>query len=1065
MRRLHLNELVAVVPAVAGGCVLVALAGRPGGSLTTALLAVYVPIAVAGVVKIARQARRLRLMTDALETLSASSGMHVYSGIKRADDTYRNVFVGPGGDRFSGPSQAEWLAAIDPRDFARYREVFGFASLAREEPIEAEFRMIGADGTVRWVVERVVPRQHGHVVWCDGVVIDQTRSRAQETEVAYQQAALARLVEATGARFFSGRFLADGTYESEYSDPGMASLAGIEGPVDPDELQVRWARAVHPDDRAAVRELVAANRRGETAEGEYRLIGEDGVTRSVLERTHATGGEHGAVAVRGFIVDRTERLAAERELARTRGFLERIIDEHRTHVYAGRVLHDGTYVEDFTGPGLGRIVGSHVPEGVEGGEFWSSCVHPDDRASYDALTAGLKCDGPYEFPYRVIAVDGTVRHLLDRGTSRPLPDGSWAVEGIVTDVTEHVHIAGEARVAHERLHAILGGVGMVVYSCDVATREAVYMAGDWSGLLDGGFAEPLTELRARVHPDDRPVLERFWQAVAAGREVEHHVRIVGCDGAVRWLRERAVTRDDDAGRLLVDIVAVDVTAFLAAEAALGEARARIASIVETIEEFLFTIEAGPDGFRVEHSGPGFERLVGGEPARAESELDVWRERLHPDDLAAFLDHLADASERQSEVEVRLVGYDGVTRWVWIRSRPRPAEDRLLIDGIVSDVTERVLAAEALERLSGSDPLTGIANRRHFSDLARAALDASRGGGQVGVILFDIDHFKRVNDVYGHAAGDAVMRELVERVQTALPAGAVAARWGGEEFAVLVERVGRDRLRRLADRLRAIAEAQAFSFAGVDLSVTISCGGAVSDGHDSLDVLLNAADQALYAAKRRGRNRTVLADELVDADLVAEDPEALRIAEAMARATAAREGVPEQHCHRVAELAVRVGSRMGLSSGLITRLRIGGWLHDIGKIAIPDRILSKPGKLDTEEWEIMKSHTILGMRLVEQTPGLAEAALAVAHHHERWDGAGYPYGLAGLAIPMEARIVAAVDAWSAMTEDRPYRPGLSFDAAIAELHRVAGSQLDPEVARTLAAILIEETPAAEAAEAA
>jgi HD-GYP domain-containing protein (c-di-GMP phosphodiesterase class II) len=208
---------------------------------------------------------------------------------------------------------------------------------------------------------------------------------------------------------------------------------------------------------------------------------------------------------------------------------------------------------------------------------------------------------------------------------------------------------------------------------------------------------------------------------------------------------------------------------------------------------------------------------------------------------------------------------------------------------------------------------------------------------------------------------------------------------------------------------------------------------------------------------------VLADELVDADLVAEDPEALRIAEAMARATAAREGVPEQHCHRVAELAVRVGSRMGLTSGLITRLRIGGWLHDIGKIAIPDRILSKPGKLDADEWEIMRSHTTIGMRLVMETPGLAEAALAVAHHHERWDGQGYPSGLAGEAIPIEARIVAAVDAWSAMTEDRPYRPGLAFDAAIAEMRRVAGTQLAPDVVEALVAILVEEHPAsAEAA---
>ena len=166
-------------------------------------------------------------------------------------------------------------------------------------------------------------------------------------------------------------------------------------------------------------------------------------------------------------------------------------------------------------------------------------------------------------------------------------------------------------------------------------------------------------------------------------------------------------------------------------------------------------------------------------------------------------------------------------------------------------------------------------------------------------------------------------------------------------------------------------------------------------------------------------------------------------------------MPELHCAQVADLAGRIAIRLDLPAATVLRCRLAGWLHDVGKIAIPDRVLAKPGPLTAAEWHVMITHAAFGADLVARTPGIAESASAVRHHHERWDGEGYPDRLAGGDIPIEARVVAAADTWHAMTQDRVYRRALDFDSACAELLAIAGSQLDPSVAEALLAVVREE----------
>jgi hypothetical protein len=300
----------------------------------------------------------------------------------------------------------------------------------------------------------------------------------------------------------------------------------------------------------------------------------------------------------------------------------------------------------------------------------------------------------------------------------------------------------------------------------------------------------------------------------------------------------------------------------------------------------------------------------------------------------------------------------------------------------------------------------------------------------------------------------VLVELARRLKAGLRPSDCLARWGGEEFAVLLQGVNSDaELDRLAQRLRLTVAGTPVVAEGVSVRLTISIGAARAGGeHGSLDALVEAADRCLYVAKRHGRNRVSLVPHVVATDSPQNEPEAVSVARALACAAAVREGAPEGHAEQVAGLAAMTAERMGLPGDTVLRCRLGGWLHDVGKVAIPDRILHKPGPLDEADWAVMRSHPVVGEDIVARVAALREASPAVRHHHERLDGTGYPDGLAGTAIPVEARIVAAADAYAAMTAARVYSPARPPQLAAAELRRSTGTHFDPSVVAALLDVL-------------
>jgi diguanylate cyclase (GGDEF)-like protein len=371
------------------------------------------------------------------------------------------------------------------------------------------------------------------------------------------------------------------------------------------------------------------------------------------------------------------------------------------------------------------------------------------------------------------------------------------------------------------------------------------------------------------------------------------------------------------------------------------------------------------------------------------------------------------------------------------------------------------AVEAM-RLAATDPLTGLGNHGGFHTRLEELLGESREtGSPVALVLMDVDEFKLVNDTFGHPMGDRVLAQVARELRR----GDEAFRIGGDEFALL---------------LPGAEEAEALEAAGALVQrlcettfehgemLTVSAGVALFPAHATgRTELVAAADRALYDAKETAKGSarayTPASLEIGELRRLAALPDRdarLRAAASLAYAVDARDAYTGSHSHSVGELAGRLATQLGLPQDEVDLVRLAGRLHDLGKLAIPEEILRKPGPLDDAEWLVLERHPQIGY-LMLRSLGVEPVATWVRHHHERWDGGGYPEGLAGAAIPLGARIVFVADAWDAMTTERVYGERRSETDALQEAERVAGNQFDPVVVAALRAVVAETRLAATA----
>jgi diguanylate cyclase (GGDEF)-like protein len=451
--------------------------------------------------------------------------------------------------------------------------------------------------------------------------------------------------------------------------------------------------------------------------------------------------------------------------------------------------------------------------------------------------------------------------------------------------------------------------------------------------------------------------------------------------------------------------------------ALQQSQSRNQALIDALPDLIFRFDQ--QGNLLEfRSGSDFEPYIDMTPNLGRNVQEFLPQAI----AQKYKEHLVQSFRSQStqyfEYDIEL---EGTLKWREVRMMVCGANDAI---AIVRDITERIEMERKLKYLGLYDRVTGLYNRASFEE----ELDRINQNGQfpVSIIACDIDGLKLVNDTLGHQAGDELLMNAAQLIRSCFREHDLVARVGGDEFAVIVFDQASDEIEMLCHNLR--QQVKLFREENTQIPISISVGLAErQQPEQNMREVFKAADDNMYREKLHSSQSTRSA-----------------IVQTLAKAMEVRDFVTDGHADRLQDLVVELALAAGVTESKLSDLRLLGRFHDIGKVGIPDHILFKPGRLTDEEFEIMKRHCEIGYRVAQASAELAPIADWILKHQEWWNGQGYPLGLQGENIPVACRILAIVDAFDAMTNDRPYRKAMNRSEAIAELERCAGSQFDPDL---------------------
>lgn len=424
----------------------------------------------------------------------------------------------------------------------------------------------------------------------------------------------------------------------------------------------------------------------------------------------------------------------------------------------------------------------------------------------------------------------------------------------------------------------------------------------------------------------------------------------------------------------------------------------------------------------------WKSMLGYAPAELRGHISTWFNLVHVEDMPTIRNALQDHFEGKIsyyQTEHRLKTKSG--EWIWVQDRGKVvARDEkaepLRIVGTKRDITSNKLSEEKIRYLSFNDSLTGVYNRAFFEEEIRR-LDSSRQL-PLSIIMGDVNGLKLLNDAFGHYEGDKLLITMARILKNSCREEDIIARWGGDEFVVLLPQTEISTASRICSRIKKTCEYTKTKL----IKPSIALGTATKEDDDQdIYKVLQEAENIMY------RNKLLESKSTRNS-----------IMQSLQLTLPERTGESREHTLKLQELAVQLGQFMGLGENELDRLAVLSHLHDIGKVGIPQEILTKPEPLSTEEWNIIKKHPEIGSRIVQSSPEFPSIAEEVLAYRERWDGKGYPKGLKGKEIPLLSRILAVVDAFDVMTCSCSYKKTVSHTEALEEIKSCSGTQFDPAI---------------------
>ncbi len=581
----------------------------------------------------------------------------------------------------------------------------------------------------------------------------------------------------------------------------------------------------------------------------------------------------------------------------------------------------------------------------------------------------------------------------------------------------------ELQKSEERYRQLVENINDVLFSLDVQGRF-VYISPVIEQIAfyrpEELIGQPLANL---IYMEDLPEFLRNWHRVLLGEISTLELRITNKEGSIRHVQISARRMIEEEELTGITGMISDLTERKWAEVLIRRAEEKYRSIFENAVEGIFQstldghfIVANPACARI----LGFnspEELITQEP-NGERNYFVDQERYR--ELQRLLEEKGMVENFEAEVYRR----DGEK--IWISMNALAIRDpRGLVqfyEGTLENITERKWADDQIRYLTFHDKLTGLYNRLYFEEELRR-LDTERQL-PISLIMGDVNGLKLVNDAFGHQEGDKLLIRIAGILKDCCRKEDVVARLGGDEFAIFLPRTSNRVTTEIMDRIRNAC--QQANYGPIQLSIAM---GAFTkeDPNQSIQDVLREAEERMY------RNK-LLESKSVRASIIS----------SLRRTLFEKSHETEEHTNRIQELALQIGRAFGLAESELDNLALLATLHDIGKIAIPEGLIIKPGNLSAEEWELIWKHPEIGYRIAGSSPELAPIAEAILAHHEWWDGSGYPRGLKGEEIPLISRIIAIVDAYDVMTHGRPYKEPIGQEECLRELKRKAGSQFDPNL---------------------
>ncbi|MCW3062530.1 MAG: ggdef domain, partial [Capsulimonas sp.] len=408
---------------------------------------------------------------------------------------------------------------------------------------------------------------------------------------------------------------------------------------------------------------------------------------------------------------------------------------------------------------------------------------------------------------------------------------------------------------------------------------------------------------------------------------------------------------------------------------------------------------------------------------------------------------------------RCLGMIGVVRWT---DGVSPTDTALLesIGLEVGSALENARMYGAALEAADRDPMTSLLNHRAIHQRLHLEVEKAEAAGiPLSIIMMDLNNFKLFNDTYGHPVGDQILKNVAASLSTACAERGFLGRYGGDEFLLVAPNTTVQQAIALTDMLRERMLQEGFRRVGEERTIPVSLSYGVAgfpEDSKTRHELVAIADTNLYAAKHTDSGIMATSDNQRSLRALSRES-SFEVLDAMVTAVDNKDRYTRRHSEDVTEYALWIAEELTLSEETMRVIRIGGLLHDVGKIGIPDEILRKPGRLTPEEYEVLKRHPRIGALMVGAVPGMESILDAVNSHHERWDGQGYPDAMAGEEIPLLGRIMAVADAFSAMTTDRPYRKGLDWEVALEEIRGNIGTQFDPAMADAFLKAAVKRAP--------